>query len=151
MGFRTVAIARGSKKQELATELGAHSYIDSETQDPAAILQRMGGAKAILATAASGRSMGPLIPGLAPRGRLLVVGASPEPLEIDSAQLIFGARSIEGNLTGTAIDIEDTLAFSVLEKIHPMIETVPLENAAEAYARMMRNEARFRIVLTTGQ
>ena len=151
MGFRTVAIARGSEKEKLARELGAISYIDAQTEDPAATLQRMGGAKVILATASSNRSMGPLIAGLAPRGRLIVAGASPEPIEVNPAQLIFGARSLEGTLTGTAIDIEDTLAFSVLENVRPMIETVPLERAAEAYARMMRGEARFRIVLTTGQ
>jgi D-arabinose 1-dehydrogenase-like Zn-dependent alcohol dehydrogenase len=151
MGFRTVAIARGPEKGKLATELGAISYIDAQTEDPAAALQRMGGAKVILATAASARSMGPLIAGLAPRGRLIVVGASPEPIQVDPLQLIFGARSLEGSLTGTAIDIEDTLAFSVLQNVRPMIETVPLERAAEAYARMMRGYARFRIVLTTGQ
>lgn len=151
MGFRTVAIARGSEKEKLAKELGALSYIDVRTEDPAATLQRMGGAKVIIATAASASSMGPLIAGLAPRGRLIVAGASPEPIQVDPAQLIFGARSVEGTLTGTAIDIEDTLSFSVLENVRAMIETVPLERAAEAYARMMRNEARFRIVLTTGQ
>src|SRR5262249_5422502 len=96
-------------------------------------------------------SMGPLIAGLAPRGRLIVVGASPEPIQVDPAQLIFGARSVEGSLTGTAIDIEDTLAFSVLEKIRPMIETAPLERAGEAYACMMQGKPRFRMVLVTGQ
>ena len=96
-------------------------------------------------------SMGPLIARLAPRGRLIVAGASPEPIQVDPAALIFGGRSLEGTLTGTAIDIEDTLAFSVLQNVRPMIETVPLERAAEAYARMMRGEARFRVVLTTGQ
>jgi D-arabinose 1-dehydrogenase-like Zn-dependent alcohol dehydrogenase len=151
MGFRAVAIARGREKEKLAKELGAISYIDAQTEDPAATLQRMGGAKVILATAASNSSMGPLIAGLAPRGRLIVVGASPEPIQVDPAQLIFGARSLEGTLTGTAIDIEDTLAFSVFENVRPMIETVPLERAAEAYARMMRGDARFRKVLTTGQ
>ena len=151
MGFRTVAIARGNEKEKLARELGAVSYVDAATEDPAAALQRMGGARVILATAASSSSMGPLIAGLAPRGRLIVVGASNEPIQLNPVQLIFGARSVEGSLTGTAIDIEDTLAFSALENIRPMIETLPLERAAEAYARMMRNEARFRIVLTTGQ
>ena len=151
MGFRTVAIARGIEKEKLARELGASSYINAETEDPAAALQRMGGAKVILATAASSRSMGPLIAGLAPRGRLVVVGASAEPIQVDAVQLLFGARSIEGSLTGTAIDIEDTLAFSVAQNVRPIIEMVHLEHAAEAYARMMRNEARFRIVLTTGQ
>ena len=151
MGFRTVAIARGIEKEKLARELGASSYINAETEDSAAALQRMGGAKVILATAASSLSMGPLIAGLAPRGRLVVVGASAEPIQVDAVQLLFGARSIEGSLTGTAIDIEDTLAFSVAQNVRPIIEMVPLEHAAEAYARMMRNEARFRIVLTTGQ
>ncbi len=151
MGFRTVAIARGIEKEKLARELGASSYINAETEDPAAALQRMGGAKVILATAASSLSMGPLIAGLAPRGRLVVVGASAEPIQVDAVQLLFGARSIEGSLTGTAIDIEDTLAFSVAQNVRPIVEMVPLEHAAEAYARMMRNEARFRIVLTTGQ
>ena len=151
MGFRTVAIARGIEKEKLARELGASSYINAEAEDPAAALHRMGGAKVILATAASSRSMGPLIAGLAPRGRLVVVGASAEPIQVDAVQLLFGARSIEGSLTGTAIDIEDTLAFSVAQNVRPIIEMVPLEHAAEAYARMMRNEARFRIVLTTGQ
>jgi D-arabinose 1-dehydrogenase-like Zn-dependent alcohol dehydrogenase len=151
MGFRTVAIARGIEKEKLARELGASSYINAETEDPAAALQSMGGAKVILATAASSLSMGPLIAGLAPRGRLVVVGASAEPIQVDAVQLLFGARSIEGSLTGTAIDIEDTLAFSVAQNVRPIIEMVPLEHAAEAYARMMRNEARFRIVLTTGQ
>jgi D-arabinose 1-dehydrogenase-like Zn-dependent alcohol dehydrogenase len=151
MGFRTVAIARGSDKESLAKELGAISYINVDTEDPAAALQRMGGAKAILATASSNRSMGPLIGGLAPRGRLIVVGASAEPIEVNPSLLLFGARSLEGSLTGTAIDIEDTLAFSVLQNVRPMIETAPLERAAEAYARMMRGEARFRMVLTTGQ
>jgi D-arabinose 1-dehydrogenase-like Zn-dependent alcohol dehydrogenase len=151
MGFRTVAIARGSEKETLATELGATSYINTLTENPAATLQRMGGAKVILATAASASSMGPLIAGLAPRGRLIVVGGSPEPIQVDPFQLIFGARSLEGSLTGAPIDIEDALAFSALENVRPMIETVSLERAAEAYARMMRGDARFRIVLTIGQ
>jgi D-arabinose 1-dehydrogenase-like Zn-dependent alcohol dehydrogenase len=151
MGFRTVAIARGSEKGKLARELGAISYIDTQTEDPAATLQRMGGAKVILATAASASSMGSLIAGLAPRGRLIVVGASPEPIQVDPVQLIFGARSIEGSLTGTPVDIEDTLAFSMLHNIRPIIEMVPLERASEAYARMMHGEARLRVVLTSGQ
>lgn len=151
MGFRTVAIARGREKKQLAEELGANAYIDGQAEDPAAALQRMGGARVILATAASTSSMGPLMAGLAPRGRLIVLGASPEPIQLDAAQLIFGARSVEGSLTGTAVDIEDTLAFSVLENVLPTIETVPLERAAEAYARMMQGKARFRIVLVTGQ
>jgi D-arabinose 1-dehydrogenase-like Zn-dependent alcohol dehydrogenase len=148
MGFHTVAIARGREKEQLARELGAHDYIDSLEQDAAQTLLQMGGANAILATAASGKSMGPLMAGLAPRGKLIVVGASPEPLEIDIGQLITGTQSIQGESVGTAIDEEDTLAFSALQSVHPLIELVPLENAPEAYARMMRNDARFRIVLT---
>lgn len=151
MGFRTVAIARGREKEKLATELGAHSYIDSRTDDAAKALQRLGGARVILATAASSRSMGPLLPGLATRGRLIVLGASLEPIEADPVQLIFGSRSIEGSLTGTAIDSEDALSFSVLENVRPMIETVPLEQAANAYSRMMEGKAQFRMVLNTGQ
>jgi D-arabinose 1-dehydrogenase-like Zn-dependent alcohol dehydrogenase len=151
MGFRTVAIARGRDKAELATQLGAHVYIDSETEDAAASLQRLGGAQVILATASSARSMGPLVSGLSARGRLIVLGVSPEPIEVDSALLVFGGRSLEGSLTGTPIDNQDTLSFSVLESVRPMIETAPLEQAAEAYARMKRGEARFRMVLTTGQ
>ena len=139
MGCRTVAIARGREKEQLAAE------------DAAATLQRLGGAKVILATAASSRSMGPLIPGLSSRGKLIVVGASAEPIEVNPAHLIFGARSLAGTLTGTAIDEEDTLRFSVREQVRPIIETVPLERAGDAYTRMMRNEARFRMVLTIGQ
>ena len=151
MGFRTVAIARGREKEELAKKLGAISYIDAQVEDPAGTVQRMGGAKAILATAASGSSMAPLVGGLAPRGRLVVVGASPEPIQVDTTQLIFGARSVAGSLTGTAMDISDTLAFGALAGISPMIEKVPLERAAEAYTRMMQGKARFRMVLIAGQ
>ncbi len=151
MGFRMAAIARGPEKEALAKKLGAHFYIDSEAGDPAAALQRLGGANAILATAASSRSMGPLLAGLVARGRLIVLGASFEPMEVNLFDLLTGSRTIEGSVVGTAIDSEDTLAFSGLQQVCPMIETVPLEKAAEAYARMMRNEARFRIVLTTGQ
>src|SRR5438876_712809 len=151
MGFRTVAIARGREKAKLALQLGAHAYIDSETEDAAAALQRLGGAQVILATASSSRSMGALVAGLTTRGRLMVLGVSPEPIEVDPSLLVFGGRSIEGSLTGTALDNQDTLSFSVLQNVRPMVETAPLEQAAEAYARMMRGEARFRMVLTTGQ
>ena len=151
MGFRVAAIGRGADKRPLAVRLGASHYIDTLTEDPAAALQKMGGAKVILATGASNKAMGPLVGGLTPRGRLIVVGVGADGLiEVSPAPLIFGSRSIEGALTGSTIDIEDTLVFSVLENIRPMIETVPLENAADAYARMMRGEARFRIVLLTG-
>ena len=150
MGFHTVAIARGKEKEQLARKLGAHNYIDSTEQDAAQTLLKMGGAKAILATAASGKSIGPLVGGLATRGKLIIVGASDEPLQVNLIDLLTGSKAIQGEFVGTAIDEEDTLAFSALQSVHPMIELVPLENAPEAYARMMRNEARFRIVLTPG-
>src|SRR5271163_854931 len=146
MGFRTVAIGRGGDKEKLAKGLGAHVYIDSAVEDATAVLQRMGGARAILATAPSGSAMGPLVSGLAPRGKLIVVGVPDDQIQLSAVPLIFGGRTIEGSLTGKAIDNEDTLAFSVLVNIRPMIETLPLEQAADAYARMMQGKARFRIV-----
>jgi propanol-preferring alcohol dehydrogenase len=149
MGFRTVAIARGREKEKLAKDLGAHVYIDSAVDDPSAVLQRIGGARAILATATSGDAMGPLVSGLSARGKLIVVGVPGDPIQLNAFPLVFGGRSIYGSLTGTPIDSEDTLAFSVLENIHPMIETAPLERAADAYARMMEGKARFRMVLVT--
>jgi D-arabinose 1-dehydrogenase-like Zn-dependent alcohol dehydrogenase len=151
MGFHTVAVGRGSEKGKLAEDLGAHLYIDTTTEDAATALQRMGGAVAILATATSGDAIAKLVGGLAPRGKMIVVGAPQDPIQVHAAQLIFGARSIHGALTGTAVDNEDTLAFSVLQKIRPMVQTVPLERATEAYASMMQGKARFRIVLVTGR
>jgi D-arabinose 1-dehydrogenase-like Zn-dependent alcohol dehydrogenase len=150
MGFRVAAVARGEEKQPLARQLGAHHYIDSQAGDPAAALQALGGASVILATVTSGKAMAALIGGLRARGRMIVVGASPDPIEVAPAQLLFGTRAVEGALTGSPLDSEDTLAFSVLEGIRPRIETAPLEAAAEAYGKMMRNEARFRMVLVTG-
>ena len=149
MGFRTVAIGRGRDKEKLAKDLGAHVYIDTAVDDAAAVLQRMGGARAILATAPSGDGMGQLVSGLATRGKLIVVGVPFDTIQLSAFPLVFGGRSIYGSLTGTPIDNEDTLAFSVLENIRPMIETVPLEQAAEGYARMMEGKARFRVVLVT--
>src|SRR5882724_4276826 len=149
MGFRTVAIGRGREKEKLAKDLGAYVYIDTAVEDAAAVLQRMGGARAILATAPSGSAMGPLVSGLGTRGKLIVVGAPQEQMQLSAFPLVFGGRSIYGSLAGTAIDTEDALAFSVLENIRPMIETVPLEQAADAYARMMQGKARFRMVLVT--
>jgi len=151
LGFRTVAIGRGNDKEKLAKDLGAHVYVDGAVKDPSAILQGLGGARAILTTAPDGSSMGPLVSGLAARGKLIVVAVPQDGIQLNAFPLVFGGRSIYGTLTGTAIDNEDTLAFSVLENIRPMIETVPLEQAAEAYARMMQGKARFRMVLTTGQ
>src|SRR5437870_6080355 len=149
LGFHTVAIGRGREKEKLAKDLGAQVYIDTAAEDAAAALQRMGGAKAILATAPSGGAMGPLVSGLAARGKLIVVGVPADPIQLNAFPLVFGGRSIYGSLTGTPIDSEDTLAFSVLENIRPLIETVPLEPAANAYARMMQGKARFRMVLVT--
>jgi alcohol dehydrogenase, propanol-preferring len=149
MGFRTVAIGRGRDKEKLAKDLGAHVYIDAAAEDAAAVLQRMGGASTILATGTSGDAIGPLVSGLAVRGKLILVGVPGDPIQLNAFPLVFGGRSIYGSLTGTPIDNEDTLAFSVLENIRPMIETLPLEQAADAYARMMQGKARFRMVLVT--
>jgi len=149
LGFHTVAIGRGSDKEKLAKDLGAHVYIDTALDDATGVLQRMGGARAILATAPSGDSMGPLVAALAVRGKLIVVGVPQDQIQLSAFPLVFGGRSVYGSLTGTAIEQEDTLAFSVLENIRPMIETAPLEQAADAYARMMQGKARFRMVLVT--
>jgi propanol-preferring alcohol dehydrogenase len=149
MGFLTVAIGRGSEKEKLAKDLGAHVYIDTAADDAAAVLQRMGGARAILATAPSGDAMGPLVSGLAVRGKLIIVGVPQDLMQLNAFPLVFGGRSVYGSLAGTAIETEDALAFSVLENIRPMIETAPLEQAADAYARMMQGKARFRMVLVT--
>src|SRR5215831_1853279 len=147
MGFHTVAIGRGPDKEKLTRELGAHQYIDSGAEDSAAALQRIGGARAILATAPSGKAMGQLLTGLAVRGKLIVIGVSPDALEASTVSLVFGGRSISGSLSGTAIDEEDTLKFSVLQNVRPMIETMPLDQAPQAYERMISGAARFRMVL----
>lgn len=151
MGFRTVAIARGADKEALARQLGAQIYLDNAVQDAAAELTRLGGAKAILATVPNAKAMSEVIPGLAVRGVLIVIGVGAEPIQVSTLDLIAGGRSVKGHASGTAIDSEDTLNFSVLSGVRPTIETMPLERAAEAYDRMMRAEARFRMVLTTGQ
>jgi len=148
MGFRTVAIARGAEKEPLARELGAHIYLDSQAQDVAAELTRLGGAQTILATVTSGKAMSAAVPGLAVRGKLVVVGVGADPIEVSAYDLIGGSRSVVGFASGAAIDSEDTLAFSALSGVRPTIETLPLERAAEAYDKMMRGEARFRMVLT---
>ncbi|MHB8689852.1 MAG: alcohol dehydrogenase [Solirubrobacteraceae bacterium] len=147
MGFRVVAIARGAEKEALAHELGAHLYIDSVTQDAAAELTTLGGARLILATASSAEAMSALIPGLAPGGELVAVGADTEPIRVSTTHLIFGERAIHGALTGSAADNEDTLAFSLLQDVRAKIEVVPLDEAPAAYARMISNHARFRMVL----
>ena len=149
MGFKTVGIARGQDKAPLAHQLGAHHYIDSRAEDPAAALLGLGGAKVILATVTSGEAMSAIQGGLAVNGTLLIVGV-PESLDIAPVPLIFGRRSIKGWYSGTSIDSQETLAFSALTGVRPMNEIFPLERAAEAYDRMMSGDARFRVVLTTG-
>jgi len=148
LGFRTVAIARGGDKKALARKLGAHHFIDNATEDVAAALNHLGGARAVLATVTSAKAMTPVIDGLAVRGRLIVIGVDPEPIEVTPPQLISASRRIVGHAAGAPIDSQDTLAFSALSGVRPMIETLPLARAPEAYARMMRGDARFRMVLT---
>jgi D-arabinose 1-dehydrogenase-like Zn-dependent alcohol dehydrogenase len=147
-GYRVVAIGHGPAHQALATKLGAHAYIDSKAISAAKALQQMGGAQAILATAPSSKGMSDLIDGLAPNGRLMVVGAAPGPIEVTPSQLIFGSRTIQGWNTGIPADGEDTLRFAELAGVRAMIETYPLEKAAEGFARMMSGNAQFRVVLT---
>ena len=150
MGYRTVAIARGTDKEPLARQLGAHHYIDNNTQDVAGELNELGGARVILATLTNAKAMRAAIGGLAEGGRLMVIGVSPDAIEVSPLLLISARRSIQGWPSGTSIDSEDTLKFSALADVRPMIETMPLERAPEAYERMMSGEARFRMVLTTG-
>jgi len=150
MGFRTVAIGRGSDKQVLAKKLGAHEYIDNSAGDPAEALQKLGGANVVLATAPDSKSMSVLVNGLGPNGTLIVVGAGMESLNVTPLQLIGGSKSIRGWASGTARDSQDTLEFSVISGVRPMIERYPLEKAAEAYQQMISGKARFRVVLTMG-
>jgi D-arabinose 1-dehydrogenase-like Zn-dependent alcohol dehydrogenase len=147
MGFRTIAIARGQDKAALAKQLGAHHYIDSQKDDPASELQKLGGAKIILATVTAGEAMSATLPGLAPNGTFMVLGAT---LAMDANPLFLlgGRRSIKGWYSGTSIDSEDTLKFSALTGVRSMNEIYPLEKAPEAYERMMSGKARFRAVLT---
>jgi D-arabinose 1-dehydrogenase-like Zn-dependent alcohol dehydrogenase len=150
LGLETVAIARGTEKEPLALELGAHHYIDSTSTDPALALLELGGVDLILSTVTSSDAMAAAFGGLRPRGKLLVVGASMDPIAVPAAVLIGGSKAIVGHASGTSKDSEDTLAFSVLSGVRPMIETLPVESAAEAYQKMISGEARFRMVLTTG-
>jgi D-arabinose 1-dehydrogenase-like Zn-dependent alcohol dehydrogenase len=150
MGFRTVAIGRGGDKEPLARKLGAHEYVDTSKGSAADALQKLGGAHVILATAPDSKSTSPLIDGLAPNGKLLIVGAGAEPLTFTPIQLIGPRRTVRGWPSGTAKDSEDTLRFSSLTGVRPMIERYPLEKAAEAYQQMIGGKARFRVVLTMG-
>jgi alcohol dehydrogenase, propanol-preferring len=152
LGFEVAAIARGANKAELAKKLGAHHYIDSATADPAAALQALGGVQVILVTATSGKTVSETFKGLRPNGTSVVVGVGPEPIEVSSMDLIFGSRKLEGALTGDPATGDATLRFSALSGVSAMVETAPLEKAAEAYAKMMAGKAQFRMVLTmTGQ
>src|SRR6476660_2391324 len=147
-GHNVAAIGRGSENAVLAKKLGAHVYIDSQATNAAQELQKLGGARVILATAPNSKSMSALIDGLGPNGKLVVVGAAPDPIEVTPAQLIFGSKTIQGWAAGTPAASEDTLNFCVLTGVRPMIELYPLEKAAEAYARMLSGKAEFRVVLT---
>jgi alcohol dehydrogenase len=148
-GYRTVAIARGQEKASLAKELGAAQYIDSQAQDPAAELQKVGGAKVILATVTNSEAMQAVMGGMAPNGEVYIIGAVPS-LSVPSLQLLTYRQSVKGWYSGVAMDSQDTLNFSVLEGVRSRNEVYPLEKAAEAYERMMSGKARFRVVLKTG-
>jgi alcohol dehydrogenase/propanol-preferring alcohol dehydrogenase len=150
MGFKTVAIARGPDKEPLAKKLGAWRYLDSQSQDPAAELGKLGGAKAIIATVTDGDAMSAVQGGLGVNGTLMVLGAPYKPLAVSAYVLIGGRRSVKGWYSGTSIDSQDALSFSVLSGVRSMNEVYPLERASEAYDRMMSGKARFRVVLTTG-
>jgi alcohol dehydrogenase, propanol-preferring len=151
LGYRVAAIARGTDKAELSAQLGADHYIDSAAEDPGAALRTLGGAAAINATSANGAAMSALVGGLAPRGRMLVVGVAPDPISVQTQDLIFGTRSLTGSLTGSSIENEDNLAFTLTQGIRPMIEVLPLTEAPKAYEQMMSGRARFRVVLDIGQ
>ena len=147
-GYRVAAIGRGPENATLAKKLGAQVYIDSQATNAAQELQKLGGARVILATAPSSKSMTELIDGLGPNGKLMVVGAGFDAIEVTPAQLIFGSHTIQGWAAGIPTDSEDTLRFAEMTGVRPMIETYPLERAAEAYERMMSGKAQFRVVLT---
>jgi D-arabinose 1-dehydrogenase-like Zn-dependent alcohol dehydrogenase len=147
-GYKVAAIGRGPENAALAKKLGANVYIDSKATKAAEELQKLGGARVILATAPSSKAMSELIDGLGPNGKLMVIGATFDPIEVSPVQLITGSKTIQGWAAGTAADSEDTLRFAELSGVRAMIETYPLEKAAEAYARMMSGNAQFRVVLT---
>lgn len=147
MGYRTVAIARGSEKAVLADKLGAHHYVDSTATDVASELRKLGGARVVAATVTNSAAMSATIDGLAPHGELLTLGVSADPIHVTPLQLINSSGTVHGHPAGTAADIEDTLNFSALQGIRPWIEEMPLESVAAGYDRMMRNAARFRVVL----
>ena len=147
-GYKVAAIGRSPENATLAKKLGASVYIDSKATNAAEALQELGGAQVILATAPDSKSMSELIDGLGPNGKLMVIGAGAEAIEVTPIQLIPGSRTIQGWAAGTAADSEDTLRFAELSGIRPMIETYPLEKVTEAYERMLSGKAEFRVVLT---
>jgi D-arabinose 1-dehydrogenase-like Zn-dependent alcohol dehydrogenase len=147
-GYRVAAIGRGTEEAAVAKKLGASTYIDDQATDPAKALQQLGGARVILATAPSSKTMSKLVDGLSPGGKLVVIGVSSDPIEVTPLQLIVGSHTIQGWVAGTPEDCEDTLRFSELSGVRPMVETYPLARAAEAYARMVSGKAQFRVVLT---
>ena len=147
-GYKVAAIGRGSESATLAKKLGASVYIDNKVTNAAEALQKLGGAQVILATAPNSKAMTEVIDGLAPNGNLMVIGVTADPIEVTPAQLVNGSKSIQGWASGTPADAQDTLRFAELTGVRPMIETYPLEKAAEAYARMMSGQAQFRVVLT---
>ena len=147
-GYKVAAIGRGPENAALAKKLGASVYIDSKSTNAAEALQKLGGAQVILATAPSSKAMSELIDGLGPNGKLMVVGVTFDPIEVTPVQLVSGSRTVQGWAGGTPADSEDTLRFAELTGVRPMIETFPLEKAAEAYARMLSGNAQFRVVLT---
>ncbi|MFY9632865.1 MAG: alcohol dehydrogenase [Candidatus Cybelea sp.] len=149
LGYRVAAVGRGAENAALATKLGASVYIDSVASNAAEELQKLGGARVILTTAPSAKAMSGLVDGLGPNGVLLIVGAAPDSIDASPSQLIFGRKRVQGWSSGTPTDSEDTLQFSELTGVRPMIETYPLTQAAEGYARMMSGKAKFRVVLTT--
>lgn len=151
MGCEVVAISRGPEKAELARRLGAHHYINSHAQDVGEALAKLGGANVVIATTTSGAAVASTVGGLAPRGEVVVLGAAETPIELNAMSLIGPATTVAGHPSGTSKDSEDTMRFSRITGVRPMVETMPLEQAAEAYDRMMSNDARFRMVLTTGQ
>lgn len=147
-GYKVAAIGRGPENAALAKKLGANAYIDSKATNAAQELQKLGGAQVVLATAPSSKAMSELFDGLGPNGKLMVIGVAFDPLEVTPVQLVTGSRTIQGWASGTSADEEDTLRFAELTGVRAMIETYPLEKAAEGYARMMSGKAQFRVVLT---
>jgi propanol-preferring alcohol dehydrogenase len=148
IGFEVVAVGRGADKAELAKKLGAHHYIDSSSVDPGQALAQLGGAALVVATASGGKAVAQIVKGLRPRGKVIALGATPDPIEVATSDLLFASRSIEGVLTGDHATGDATLKFSVLTGVAAMIETMPLEKAPEGYARMMAGKAHLRMVLT---